>query len=221
MNPLYQLSSISQVYGGRTVLTVDSLTINRGTITGIVGPNGSGKSTLMRMLAFLETPSAGTILFNNKPASIADTSLRRKTTLMTQHPYLLKRTVKENVEYGLNVRNLENISGLAATALKEVGLEPETFLQRQWFELSGGEAQRVALASRLVLNPEVLLMDEPTSSLDEESTAKIREAAFRAKKERGTTLVIVSHDREWLTSIADRIVLVRNGQIEQETAPER
>lgn len=216
MNPLYQLTSISQVYGGRTVLTVDNLTIESGTITGIVGPNGSGKSTLMRMLAFLEAPSEGTILFNNKSVSIADTSLRRKATLMTQHPYLLKRTVKENIEYGLNVRNINDTTGMAADALEEVGLAPETFLQRNWFELSGGEAQRVALAARIVLHPEVLLMDEPTSSLDEESTYKIREAALRAKKERGTTLVIVSHDREWLTSISDRIVLIRNGRVEQQ-----
>ncbi|SIN99964.1 energy-coupling factor ABC transporter ATP-binding protein [Halodesulfovibrio marinisediminis] len=211
---LYQLSNIVQTYGGRTVLTIDSLTLESGTITGIIGPNGSGKSTLMRMLAFLEAPKSGTLLFRDAEASITDTSLRREVTLLTQQPYLLKRTVKENVEYGLRVRGMSNITDMAATALEEVGLSPETFLNRNWFELSGGEAQRVALAARLAINPSVLLMDEPTSSLDEESTERIRNAAIRAKAERNTSLVIVSHDREWLTSVSDRTILIRNGKIE-------
>lgn len=211
---LYQLSNIVQLYGGRTVLSIDSLTLEAGTITGIVGPNGSGKSTLMRMLAFLETPHSGTILYNGTKTSIADTSLRREVTLLTQQPYLLKRTVQENIEYGLHVRGITNISGIAASALEEVGLLPATFLTRNWFELSGGEAQRVALAARLAVKPRVLLMDEPTSSLDEESTERIRNAAVRAKTEHKTSLVIVSHDREWLTSVSDNTVLIRNGKIE-------
>lgn len=211
---LYQLSNIVQLYGGRTVLSIDSLTLEAGTITGIVGPNGSGKSTLMRMLAFLETPHSGTILYNGTKTSIADTSLRREVTLLTQQPYLLKRTVQENIEYGLHVRGVTNISGIAASALEEVGLLPATFLTRNWFELSGGEAQRVALAARLAVKPRVLLMDEPTSSLDEESTERIRNAAVRAKTEHKTSLVIVSHDREWLTSVSDNTVLIRNGKIE-------
>ena len=212
---LYQLSNIVQIYGGRTVLSIDSLTLEAETITGIVGPNGGGKSTLMRMLAFLESPHDGTILYKSAKTSIADTSLRREVTLLTQQPYLLKRTVQENIEYGLHVRGITNISGIAASALDEVGLLPDTFLTRNWFELSGGEAQRVALAARLAVKPRVLLMDEPTSSLDEESTERIRNAAVRAKTEHKTSLVIVSHDREWLTSVSDSTVLIRNGKIER------
>lgn len=211
---LYQLSNIVQIYGGRTVLSIDSLTLEAETITGIIGPNGGGKSTLMRMLAFLESPHDGTILYKGAKASIADTSLRREVTLLTQQPYLLKRTVQENIEYGLHVRGITNISGIAASALEEVGLLPDTFLTRNWFELSGGEAQRVALAARLAVKPRVLLMDEPTSSLDEESTERIRNAAVRAKTEHKTSLVIVSHDREWLASVSDSTVLIRNGKIE-------
>lgn len=211
---LYELSNIVQIYGGRTVLSIDALTLEAGSITGIVGPNGSGKSTLMRMLAFLEAPHSGSLLYKNTNTSIADTTLRREVTLLTQQPYLLKRTVQENIEYGLHVRGITNISGIAASALEEVGLLPDTFLTRNWFELSGGEAQRVALAARLAVKPRVLLMDEPTSSLDEESTERIRNAAVRAKTEHQTSLVIVSHDREWLTSVSDSTVLIRNGKIE-------
>jgi tungstate transport system ATP-binding protein len=211
---LYQLSNIVQTYGERIVLSIDKLMLEAGTITGIFGPNGSGKSTLMRMLAFLESPKSGTILFNGKKATIADTALRREVTLLTQQPYLLKRTVQENIEYGLRVRGRTTISGIAASALEEVGLSPQTFLSRNWFELSGGEAQRVSLAARLAVKPRVLLMDEPTSSLDEESTERIRNAALRTKTEHNTSLIIVSHDREWLNSISDHTVLIRNGKIE-------
>lgn len=211
---LYQLSNIVQTYGDRTVLNIKDLVLEAGTIIGIFGPNGSGKSTLMRMLAFLESPKSGTILFNGKKATITDTTLRREVTLLTQQPYLLKRTVQENIEYGLRVRGITNISGVAAAALEEVGLLPQTFLSRNWFELSGGEAQRVSLAARLAVRPRVLLMDEPTSSLDEESTERIRNAALRTKAEHNTSLIIVSHDREWLNSISDRTVLIRNGKIE-------
>ncbi|MEZ0575743.1 energy-coupling factor ABC transporter ATP-binding protein [Halodesulfovibrio aestuarii] len=211
---LYQLSNIAQIYSGRTVLTIESLTLEAGTITGIVGPNGSGKSTLMRMLAFLELPHTGNVLYKGVDTSIADTKLRREVTLLTQQPYLLKRSVQENIEYGLHVRGISNISGRAASALEEVGLSPAIFLTRNWFELSGGEAQRVALAARLVIRPSVLLMDEPTSSLDEESAERIRNAAVRAKNEHKTSLIIVSHDREWLRSVSDRTVLIRNGKID-------
>lgn len=211
---LYQLSNIVQTYGGRPVLTIDSLELTAGSITGIFGPNGSGKSTLMRMLAFLEAPQQGSIHFNGSATSTTETSLRREVTLLTQQPYLLKRSVKENIEYGLHVRGIKSTSGIAADALEEVGLSADKFLSRQWFELSGGEAQRVALAARLAVNPSVLLMDEPTSSLDEESTERIRNAALRAKNERKTSLIIVSHDREWLTSVSDSTVLIRNGKIE-------
>ncbi|OBQ50231.1 ABC transporter ATP-binding protein [Halodesulfovibrio spirochaetisodalis] len=215
---LYELTDITQVYGGRTVLTIDSLSLEAGTITGIFGPNGSGKSTLMRMLAFLEAPQSGQLRFQGSNTDIADTTLRREVTLLTQQPYLLKRTVQENIEYGLRIRGTENISGIAESVLEEVGLAPGSFLSRQWFELSGGEAQRVALAARLAVRPSVLLMDEPTSSLDEESTERIRNAAIHAKTEYHTSLVIVSHDREWLTSVSDRTVLIRNGRIESEHA---
>ncbi|MCG8530389.1 MAG: energy-coupling factor ABC transporter ATP-binding protein [Desulfovibrionales bacterium] len=214
MRTLYQLDNIVQEYAGRPILSISSLTLEKGTITGIVGPNGSGKSTLMRLLAFLETPKSGTMYFQGKLVETSDTRLRREVTLLTQHPYLLKRTVQENIAYGLKVRGIQDTSGLAAASLHEVGLDPAVFLTRSWYELSGGEAQRVALAARLAISPSVLLMDEPTSSLDEESTDRIRNAALRAKTESQTSLVIVSHDREWLSSVADRIILIRNGTIE-------
>ena len=98
-------------------------------------------------------------------------------------------------------------------ALEVVGLDPDKFRKRQWFELSGGEVQRVALAARLVLKPKLLLMDEPTASLDEKSALLIRQAAMSAREEYCASLVVASHDMTWLKAIADRIIHLENGII--------
>jgi tungstate transport system ATP-binding protein len=100
--PLYHLENLSQIYGDRTVLEVDRLTIQARTITGLIGPNGSGKSTLMRILAFLEPPAGGRGMFQGRPFSDVSLDLRRQVTMLSQEPYLLKRSVQANVAYGLN-----------------------------------------------------------------------------------------------------------------------
>lgn len=216
MSALFALKDVAQKYNGRSVLHVPQLTIEAGSITGIVGPNGSGKSTLMRLLALLEEPVAGSFHYAGTPVQGLPASLRREVTLLTQEPYLLRRTVAENVAYGLKVRGIRDVQEHVHDALVAVGLAPDAFRKRQWFELSGGEAQRVALAARIALKPRVLLMDEPTSSLDEVSADRIRTTAVESRKCLGTTLIIVSHDREWLSSVADRLVLIRNGRLEGE-----
>ncbi|SMF06114.1 ABC transporter ATP-binding protein [Desulfovibrio gilichinskyi] len=211
---LYKLSNITQSYSGKIVLELDSFTIPKGAIIGLAGHNGSGKSTLMRILAFLESPSSGEIIFDDKKIETLETSLRREVTLLTQEPYLLKRTVAGNVAYGLELRGAKNIDNKVRESLNLVGLEPDSFMPRQWFELSGGEAQRVALAARLALNPKVLLLDEPTASLDRESTLLIHDAAVKVREKCGTTLVIVSHDYLWLDDVSDTIFTFAQGHLE-------
>jgi tungstate transport system ATP-binding protein len=208
---LYALKDLSQAYNGRTVLNIDHLAIPRRSIIGLTGPNGSGKSTLLRILAFLEDPVSGKVIFEGKPCSCRHHGIRRKVTLLTQEPYLLKRSVNANVAYGLKVRGKRNTMERVAQALKLVGLSPERFGQRSWHELSGGEAQRVALASRLILRPEVLLLDEPTGNLDAESTKQIKEAALAARRDWGATLVIANHDMNWLQSVCDKILILSDG----------
>ena len=209
---LYTLiKGVSQAYNGRAVLNIDYLAIPRRSIIGLTGPNGSGKSTLLRILAFLEDPMRGEVIFEGKPCSSRHNGIRRKVTLLPQEPYLLKRSVHANVAYGLKVRGRRNTTDQVAQALKVVGLSPARFGQRSGHELSGGEAQRVALAARLVLRPEVLLLDEPTANLDAESTKQIKEAALAARKEWGATVVIASHDINWLQSICDKILALSDG----------
>ncbi len=209
-----RLENIRQEYSGKIVLDIDELEIGAGSILGLAGPNGSGKSTLLRVMALLESPVAGTILFQGCPVSVKSPVARRQVTLLNQEPYLLKRSVAANVAYGLTVRGDSGVSRRVDEALEMVGLEPGEFSQRLWCELSGGEAQRVALAARLVLKPRLLLMDEPTSSLDEESTGLIKSAALMAR-DRGTSLAVASHDMDWLGAVSDQMVRLRKGVVER------
>lgn len=213
MKDLYRLEQVRQCYNGRKVLSINEFSVGEGAIVGLAGHNGSGKSTLMRMLAFLESPDSGKIYYDGKTVQEPGLWLRREVTMLTQEPYLLKRSVSANVAYGLELRGENEADDKVADSLAKVGLEPEKFMQRNWFELSGGEAQRVALAARLAINPRVLLLDEPTASLDLESTQLIHEAAVSAREEQGTTLVIVSHDHLWLEEVSDTIFRLDSGQL--------
>lgn len=211
--PLYSLRGVRQNYNGRPALDLAELDIPERSILGLAGHNGSGKSTLLRILAFLEDPTAGTVTYAGRPAGAHDAALRREATLLTQEPYLLKRSVLGNVAYGLKLRGQESRER-AEEALEMVGLAPAKFARRSWRELSGGEAQRVALAARLALRPRVLLLDEPTNNLDQESAARIKDAALAARTAWGATLVVVSHDLPWLHAVADRMVILVDGRIQ-------
>ncbi len=216
MNALYRLSKIVQQYNGRTVLELDEFQVPEGAIVGLSGHNGSGKSTLMRMLAFLEHPVSGNVVYDGRKIVDLATGLRREVTMLTQEPYLLKRSVFRNVSYGLELRGAGRgeIESSVNEALILVGLDPDVFMNRQWYELSGGEAQRVALAARLAISPRVLLLDEPTASLDRESTLLIHQAAVKVREKNGTTLVIVSHDHNWLEDVSDIIFKFAGGRME-------
>jgi len=207
MNPdIYQIERLTHAYNGNPVLRIDALTVRPASIIGIIGPNGSGKSTLLKLLAFIEKPASGRILFKGVPAEPFAESVRFQVTLLTQEPYLMKRSVFNNIAYGLKLRgNGADVRERVMEALSWVGLEGDQFAGRRWNELSGGESQRVALAARLVLRPEVLLLDEPTASVDAASVQMIKDAVFKAKKEWGTSLVIASHDWPWLYEICDEV----------------
>ena len=204
--PILSVRGLTHRYRDRTALALESLDIPKGVIMGIRGPNGSGKSTLLRFMAFLLTPSQGEIFFHGRPA-LDPAALRRRVTLLVQRPVLLKRSVFENVAYGLRVRGkTADLDKRVAEALQTVGLSFDSFARRSWRELSGGEAQRVAMAARLAIRPEVLLLDEPTASLDEESAERITAAARAARDMHGTTVVVVSHDLAWLSELCEHIL---------------
>lgn len=211
---LYQLHRIEHRYNGRPVLTIGQLEIPANTVTGMAGPNGSGKSTLLRLLGFVERPSRGQIRFDDQKADLYSAGLRTQVTLLPQQSYLLKRSVYKNIAYGLHLRNdRRNEPERVHQALRWVGLDASRFSERPWFALSGGEARRVALAARLVLRPRVILLDEPTTSVDAASAHMIKESILRARQEWDTTLIISSHDMEWLSDISDRMVHIFRGHL--------
>lgn len=210
---LYALEDVSQTYSGRSVLDIASLAIEKQSIVGITGPNGSGKSTLLRILAFLEGPARGRVFFEGRLCSSFQRGMGGEVTMLSQEPYLLKRSVKDNVSYGLKLRGARDRMDKVTEVLHRVGLDPEKFSRRSWHQLSGGEAQRVALAARLVLRPKVLLLDEPTASLDKDSAARIKAASLAARTEWGTSLVVVSHDLPWLESVCDNILVLADGRL--------
>ena len=210
--PIYSLEGVRQEYGGRTVLDVRKLEIQPRSIIGLCGPNGSGKSTLLRILAFFENPIEGRIFYRGRPVDSDAGQIKKEVTLLSQEPYLLKRSVWANVAYGLKIRGEKNADDKIRQSLEMVGLDPVKFGRRSWFELSGGEAQRVALAARLAIRPRVLLLDEPTASLDPDSAQLIQKAGLEARDFWGATLVIVSHNQIWLESVADRIYKLSYGK---------
>jgi tungstate transport system ATP-binding protein len=211
---LYRIKNIDHFYGDKQVLAIEDVSISAATITGLIGPNGSGKSTLLKLLGFLEEPTYGAILFKGRKVVPFDDAVRYRVTLLTQEPYLMHRSVFENVAYGLKIRGAAgDLWPQVAAALNQVGLEPENFSRRRWSALSGGEAQRVALAARLVLKPEVLLLDEPTASVDAHSARLIRKASLQAREEWGATLVVATHDWQWLYETCDTVLHLLHGRL--------
>ena len=215
--PLYEIHNLRQSYEkGRPNLDIAELSIDAGCVTGVVGPNGGGKSTLLKVLAFL-IPASGEIIFDGRPAAGREREIRREVTYLLQESYLLKRSVFENVAYGLRLRGAEKrlIDTRVRDSLEAVGLAPEEFASRPWYRLSGGEVQRVALAARLALRPKALLLDEPTANVDEASAQLVMEAAVRASREYeyGAAVIVSTHDTAWLYEIASNVVSLYGGRV--------
>ena len=211
-SPLYRLAGVEQWYGGRRVLSIASLAIERGEVLAIIGPSGAGKSTLLRLLNFLEAPAAGALCFEGQPIDgRAPLATRRRVTTVFQSPNLLNRSVVDNIAYGLGLRGQKLPAGVRDEWLARLGLV-EVAGQRAW-QLSAGEAQRVALARALVIRPQVLLLDEPTANLDPANVGLI-EAIVREENERqGTTIVMVTHDVFQARRLAQRTGLLLSGEL--------
>ena len=212
--PLYRLDQVSKTYHARTVVEVEALNIQRGEILGLVGPSGAGKSTLLRLLNFLEPPTRGQIFFHEQPFSAEKEpplELRRRVTMVFQKPMLLNRSVFANVNFALQLRGVNHAKERVIAALEEVGLA--TMMGEKAQTLSGGEAQRVALARAMVIQPEVLLLDEPTANLDPYNVGLIEKIILRLNQERQTTIVLVTHNVFQARRLAQRVVFLLDGKV--------
>ncbi|HET7340943.1 MAG TPA: ABC transporter ATP-binding protein [Methylomirabilota bacterium] len=197
-------------------LEVDALEVSAAEVLAVIGPNGSGKSTLLRVLGLLERPEAGEVLVGGRPVDARDAlAERRRMATVFQEPLLADMTVAANAALGLGFRGVNGAEAArrAARWLERFGIG--ALAARPARTLSGGEAQRVALARALVLAPEVLLLDEPFSGLDQPSrTALIADLGAVLREERVAT-VLVTHDRGEAQALADRVAVLIGGRVRQ------
>jgi len=213
VSALYALEGVAFAYDGAPALQVERLEIETGAVTAVTGPNGAGKSTLLNLLAFLEGPTAGTIRFAGRAVGPGtQAALRRRVGLVPQNPYLLRGTVADNVTLGLKLRGVPERAREAAArdAMERLGLVP--LAGRPARRLSGGEAQKVAIARALALSPEVLLLDEPFTYLDTPALLAV-ERLVREVAAEGRTVVLTAHDAARAGALADRTVGLAGGHV--------
>jgi putative ABC transport system ATP-binding protein len=203
------------------ILKTVSLEIGRGEAVGLVGPSGSGKSTLLMTMAGLERPDAGKVIVDGVDLTGLDEDALarfrgRRIGIVFQSFHLVPTmTALENVALPLELAENEDAFARAEEELRAVGLADR--LHHYPAQLSGGEQQRVAIARALVANPAIVVADEPTGNLDDATGGSIIDLLFALKRDRGSTLILVTHDLE-LARRCDRVVRLRSGRIEADTA---
>ena len=201
---------------GLNALKIDSLDVVRGETLTIVGPNGAGKSTLLLALANLLKPAQGDIRFDGKSLSgWNDPEYRRKISFVFQSPLLMDMTVEQNVALGLKFRKApkEETQERVMKWIKALGIE--SLAKRRAGQLSGGEAQRVSLARAFVLEPELLLLDEPFAALDPPSHAKLLDDLSNILKQDRRTAVFVTHNLKEAAKLSHRIAVIVDGMLRQ------
>ena len=223
---IVDIDSVSKVYNGRKALDNISLEIDEGERTVILGPSGCGKTTILRLIAGFISPDTGGISIAGEMVSrngrIIKPPEQRNLGMVFQDlalwPHL---SVKGNIEFGLKAKGLPKIERKRRIqeTLNLVGMAG--YADRRPGELSGGQQQRVALARALVLEPKVLLMDEPLSSLDLELNIRLRKEILRLQEKLGFTMVYITHDRDEAFDIATKVVTINKGRIEYKGTVEK
>lgn len=232
-----QASEVALAFDGESVLTDVSIGVEAGEVVTIVGPSGTGKTTLLRLLALFRRPDSGTIEWDGEDvwARSEDERLeiRRQVSMVFQEPSLFNAPVTANVRYGLRVRRswrerirtrLRAVIGdgtvpqAVRDPLETVGLVEKA--DQNALSLSGGEAQRVAFARALAVDPDVMLLDEPTSNLDPRNTAVLEDAILRARN-RGVGVVVATHDMHQAERISDRVAFLYDGELVETGPPEQ
>jgi tungstate transport system ATP-binding protein len=222
MMPLVELRDLLVKRGEHPALQLDHLAIQNGEVLAVVGPNGAGKSTLLLTLARLLKPERGEIQFNGQPASVeSDTLYRRRIALVMQDPLLFDTSVFDNVASGLKFRGIsrDEIRQKVPLWLERLGVGH--LAKRRAGQLSGGEAQRVSLARALVLEPQLLLLDEPFSALDPPTRSRLLDDLGALLKETGTTTIFVTHDLPEAAQLAGRMAVIIGNRLRQVGDPQR
>ncbi|ELS2296021.1 spermidine/putrescine ABC transporter ATP-binding protein PotA [Salmonella enterica] len=219
LSPLVLLSGISKSFDGKEVISQLDLTINNGEFLTLLGPSGCGKTTVLRLIAGLETVDAGHIMLDNQYITHVPAENRYVNTVFQSYALFPHMTVFENVAFGLRMQKTPaaEIAPRVTDALRMVQLEE--FAQRKPHQLSGGQQQRVAIARAVVNKPRLLLLDESLSALDYKLRKQMQNELKALQRKLGITFVFVTHDQEEALTMSDRIVVMRNGVIEQDGTP--
>jgi tungstate transport system ATP-binding protein len=216
------ITHIRKDYDGRPVLKDCSCAFGGSGAYVLMGPNGCGKSTLLRICSLLEQPDGGDLLFQDNGAPLVqDIALRRRMTLVLPRTGVFNTSVLRNVAYGLMVRGVPaaGIEEQVAKALSFVGLDHKK--KQNARTLSSGETQRLGIARALAIEPEILFLDEPTASVDEENTAIIESIIGNLKKDGRTMVIMTTHDRDQAERLADRLLVMKEGEIHEASAMKR
>ena len=229
---ILEVNNIHKSFGSTNVLKGISFSLEKGEVLAIIGSSGSGKTTLLRCLNFLETPSVGTITVDGKVlfdsenhATLNDEAIRQNRLhfgLVFQSFNLFPQyNVFQNVTLAptlLKTDTPENINAKALELIEKVGLSDK--LNSYPCELSGGQQQRVAIARALAMNPDILCFDEPTSALDPELTGEVLKV-IKGLKSSDSTMIVVTHEMEFAKNVADKVIFMADGVIEEEGTPEQ
>ncbi len=219
LSPLVQLAGIRKSFDGKNVISDLNLTINHGEFLTLLGPSGCGKTTVLRLIAGLEGVDAGHIRLDNLDITNVPAENRHVNTVFQSYALFPHMTVFENVAFGLRMQKTpaEQITPRVTDALRMVQLDE--FAQRKPHQLSGGQQQRVAIARAVVNKPRLLLLDESLSALDYKLRKQMQNELKALQRKLGITFVFVTHDQEEALTMSDRIVVMRDGKIEQDGTP--
>jgi sulfate transport system ATP-binding protein len=214
-----EVRNVEKRFGDFVALNDVSVTVKDGALTALLGPSGSGKSTLLRIVAGLETPDAGAVLIANHDVTRSPARTRGVGFVFQHYAPFKHMTVQQNIGFGLSVRKLpkQEISTRVKELIALVRLEG--LADRYPSQLSGGQLQRMALARALAVQPQVLLLDEPFGALDAQVRGELREWLRRLHDEIHVTTIFVTHDQEEAMDVAEQIVVMNAGRIEQAGAP--